>query len=222
MKGILIILILHFFTHFSTSEVPNNDENDTETLEASVHIGGSASNILNRLSELENKVARLEGENSKLQKAVTSLVFKPQQDAEAAPTFVAESTAFHAYLSTDVNLNSHDVIKFDVEGTDTMNSYGVNTGIFTANAVGLYVFTITIHSGVRSYVGAEIVVNGVVQGEAFADSEEITDTHSSSATTVVQMAAGDQAWVRRGADSQSVLWSHPSRGRSTFTGWLLL
>ncbi|WAR10016.1 hypothetical protein MAR_035092 [Mya arenaria] len=93
---------------------------------------------------------------------------------EAAPTFVAESTAFHAYLSTDVNLNSHDVIKFDVEG------------------------------------------------EAFADSEEITDTHSSSATTVVQMAAGDQAWVRRGADSQSVLWSHPSRGRSTFTGWLLL
>ncbi|WAQ99111.1 hypothetical protein MAR_023484 [Mya arenaria] len=121
----------------------------------------------------------------------------------------------------NVTLSDNEIIKFDIEETDTVNSYDTTNGMFTAHVDGFYFLAITIHSPGNIYVGAEIVVNGVVKGEAFADSEEIADTHSSSAMTIVQMSAGEKAYVRRGSDSQSGLWSHASRGLSTFSGWLL-
>ncbi|XP_052814588.1 complement C1q tumor necrosis factor-related protein 3-like [Mya arenaria] len=141
--------------------------------------------------------------------------------SESAPTCHCGTPAFYAYLGGDVSLNAHAVIMFNVEETDTSNSYNILNGRFTAPVSGVYVFSFTIYSSLKSYVGAELIVNDVIKGEAFADSEEINDTHSASATIVVQMTAGQQAYVRRGLNSQSGMWSHASRGRSSFSGWLL-
>ncbi|WAQ99112.1 hypothetical protein MAR_023485, partial [Mya arenaria] len=95
--------------------------------------------------------------------------------------------------------------------TDTVNSYDTTNGMFTAHVDRFYFLAITIHSAVNSYVGAEIVVNGVVKGEAFADSEEIADTHSSSAMTIVRMSAREEAYVRRGSDRGMEIGTFGSR-----------
>ncbi|WAR16242.1 hypothetical protein MAR_030836 [Mya arenaria] len=168
----------------------------------------------NRITTLEMVVANSNNTLEQISAAVDNL-------KESTPTCHPETIAFYAYLGGNVNLNEHAVIMFNVEETDTRNSYNIHNGTFTAPVSGVYVLSITIYSGTNSYVGAEIIVNNDIKGEAFADAQEIGDTHSASATIVVQMTAGQYAYVRRGQSSLSVMWSHASRGRSSFSGWLL-
>ncbi|XP_052819312.1 complement C1q-like protein 2 [Mya arenaria] len=220
MKGVFLFLFLNCIQHSLTSNITNG--NASHTGDAFERIdGGLLKSVFDRLSHLEEKVIRLEDDNSMLKKTLANLVMPPE-DSGSASAFVPESTAFYAYMSATVNnINAHEIILFDVEVTDTMSNYNPKDGMFTASVGGVYVFTITIHSFTNSFINAEIIVNGDVKGVANADSEEISDIHSSSATCVVQMAAGEHAFVRRGINSRSVIVSVDGWGRSTFSGWLL-
>ncbi|XP_052797106.1 complement C1q-like protein 2 isoform X1 [Mya arenaria] len=187
------------------------------TLKEEIRMKGTEIDTLG--TQLNGNFTTLQEEIRKKGKEIDSLRTQLNKITTAAASHVPKT--FHAYLSTDVTLSDHEIIKFDIEETDTVNSYDTTNGMFTAHVDRFYFLAITIHSAVNSYVGAEIVVNGVVKGEAFADSEEIADTHSSSAMTIVRMSAREEAYVRRGSDSKSALWSQATRGRSTFSGWLL-
>lgn len=104
---------------------------------------------------------------------------------------------------------------------DVGNGYNGQDGIFDAPITGVYVFTITLVPDFFKYVQAEIVINGVVKGNIFADSDEIHDIHPASTSIVVHVNAGDHVLVRRGTNSDCDVLSDTSHARTSFSGWFL-
>ncbi|WAR28855.1 hypothetical protein MAR_014559 [Mya arenaria] len=75
--------------------------------------------------------------------------------------------------------------------TNVGKAYNAHDGAFVVPVNGTYAFAVSLFSQGKKYVGVEIVVNGDVKGEVFADSQEINDVHSSSASVVVDVNVGD-------------------------------
>ncbi|XP_045188302.2 uncharacterized protein LOC123546172 [Mercenaria mercenaria] len=135
-----------------------------------------------------------------------------------------ESTnvAFHVYLSGNRCYSNHEIYIFDVEEIDTVNSYNVGDGIFDVPITGTYVFTVTVGSNVRRFLQAQIMINGQIKGQAYADSQDITDIHSASTTIVVNANAGDHVFVRTEHSSNNCdVNSEVYHIRTSFSGWLL-
>ncbi|XP_053381861.1 uncharacterized protein LOC123541408 [Mercenaria mercenaria] len=133
----------------------------------------------------------------------------------------SENVAFYAYLSGKRCYGNHETIIYDVEETNVGNGYSSRDGIFDAPVTGVYVFTLTLVPDFYKYVQAEIIVNGAVKGNIFADSEEIHDMHPASTTIVVHLNAGDHVYVRRGTNCDCDVISDTAHARSNFAGWLL-
>ncbi|XP_052783266.1 complement C1q-like protein 4 [Mya arenaria] len=132
-----------------------------------------------------------------------------------------QGVAFYAYLSADVCPGAHQILVFDILVTNVGRAYNAHDGAFVVPVNGTYVFAVSLFSQGNKFVCVELVVNGDVKGEVFADSEEINDYHSSSASIVVDVNVGDHVYVRRCADSTCGILSRASRGRTSFSGWFL-
>ena len=112
---------------------------------------------------------------------------------------------------------------FDSVKTNLGSAYNNNSGMFTAPADGMYVFTWTIFSGYNSYVFTQIVVNSDVFDYMITDSEHVHDIHSGTKVIVVSLTRGDLVYVRTHPINLSVgrINSSNLSGQPSFCGWKL-
>ncbi|XP_045180683.2 complement C1q-like protein 4 [Mercenaria mercenaria] len=134
-----------------------------------------------------------------------------------------ESTniAFYTYLGGKRCYGNHETFVYDVVETNVGNGYNSRDGIFDVPVTGVYVFTATLVPDFHQHLQAEIIVDGVVKGIIFTDSEEINDIHQASTSIIVHVNAGDHVYIRRGRSNSCNVISDTTLVRTTFAGWLL-
>ena len=118
----------------------------------------------------------------------------------------------------------HNVYKMnnDFQVIDVGDGYNNQDGIFDVPVTGVYVFMYTVYAKDFHYVRAELVINGQVKTAAMADCETVRELHSSTATIVISVNAGDHVLVRRAdTTSQCNVLSNANQAFSTFSGWML-
>lgn len=101
------------------------------------------------------------------------------------------------------------------------SGFNENDSIFDVPISGVYVFTWTIVPEYNTYIQVQLMVNGVVKGASFSDSQEIHDIHPASATVVLHVNQGDHVSLRRGLATKGVVRVDPNHATNTFAGWLL-
>ncbi|KAL3874082.1 hypothetical protein ACJMK2_037145 [Sinanodonta woodiana] len=134
----------------------------------------------------------------------------------------AQQVAFHAYQHDSRVYSYHDILQYDVEEVDVGGGFNQRDSIFDVPVTGTYVFTWTTVPNLSSYVQTELIINGVVKGNAYAESNETHNVHPSTGIVVVQVNKGDHVYVRRGEHSESIVKSDNIYQRTTFSGWLLM
>lgn len=82
-------------------------------------------------------------------------------------------------------------------------------------------FTWSVTSSKDGYTIAELVVEGRVIGKTISDCGSTNDFNPSSATAVVNVNAGDLAYIRVSRESHCYIVSDPTWVQSTFSGWML-
>ena len=137
------------------------------------------------------------------------------------PINPAETIAFYAYMSTDMNnIGGHHTLIFDVIKANPGLGLHPTTGVFTAPKSGFYVFTWTIRVYNNSYHGVELVVMGQVVGSLYAHGGTGEDDMSST-TAVVYVSERGDVFLRTKMDyNQGGIRNNP-HGYSSFAGWKL-
>lgn len=134
------------------------------------------------------------------------------------------SVAFHSYLSSTVTIGTQATVVFNHESLDLGNGYNPSDGIYTVPESGVYVFSWTILCDLHKAFQTQLVVNGVVMGTSYTDSDEINDYHQTSQSVVLVLSQGDHVFVRVGdvfRDGKAVVKSDSTLARPTFSCWKL-
>ncbi|OWF54524.1 Complement C1q-like protein 4 [Mizuhopecten yessoensis] len=111
------------------------------------------------------------------------------------------TVAFHVLLTRPLlNPGLHQTIVFDKITTNVGAQISNNTGVFSCNQPGVYVFSWQVLLQGSQYMISELTKNGMRVG-----SQEIGNTQntvSGSSTAVVELDNGDEVWVSIAAHSQ--------------------
>ncbi|CAC5362492.1 unnamed protein product [Mytilus coruscus] len=123
--------------------------------------------------------------------------------------------AFYAQLSQTLTIGDLQSVEYDVVRVNIGNGYDKRHGHFTAPVTGLFYFSFTVMSIPDHSVHMEIVKNGAVIGNCFADSHGY---ESGTSTVITQLDKGDMVWIRhvKAEGSQPL---HPLY--NAFTGFLI-
>ncbi|XP_033730067.1 caprin-2-like [Pecten maximus] len=162
------------------------------------------------LYRLENKLDRLEDRMTRLETRHENRTWKPP----VKPT--GRQYAFSAYLSVGNVARSSGDLKFTTAISNVGEAYNVHTGVFTAEAKGVYVFTIYAHT--YTYTKA-CTLNIIHNNETIASSYSYDryGLPTFGNTVVVQLNRKDVVHVGIKPSSQCYL----SGKYSTFSGFLL-
>ncbi|KAK3599001.1 hypothetical protein CHS0354_007457 [Potamilus streckersoni] len=133
-----------------------------------------------------------------------------------------QHVAFHAYQRDSRSYSFHEILQYEIEEVNVGGGFNHFDSIFSVPVTGVYIFTWTIVPNLSSYVQAELIINGVVKGNAYAESNEIHNVHPTTGIVVAQANKGDHVFVRRGEHSASIVKSDDIYQRTTFSGWLLV
>ena len=102
---------------------------------------------------------------------------------------------FTAALSNDVvNLGDNQIIIFDHSFTNIGHNYDVNTGIFTCEIPGMYVFYVHTLAEPGKHLETEIVKNNQNCAQTYAYDKEAFSSGSNMCVTNLQK--GDTMYVR--------------------------
>ncbi|XP_033754898.1 uncharacterized protein LOC117337872 [Pecten maximus] len=154
------------------------------------------------IRNLTNALRSLRSENTVL-KAKLDKGLITTEVARGLPTTFANfrsgsseaTVAFHTILTDPlINPGVHQTIIFDKVVTKVGAQISNNTGVFTCDQSGVYVFSWQILLEGSNYIISELAKNGQSVG-----SQEIGNTIytiSGSSTAVVTLAYGDEVWVR--------------------------
>ncbi|XP_076085271.1 complement C1q-like protein 4 [Mytilus galloprovincialis] len=123
--------------------------------------------------------------------------------------------AFYAQLSQTLTIGDLQTVEYDVVRVNVGNGYDKRHGHFTAPVPGLFYFSFTVMSYPGKGVHMEIVKNGAVFGNCFADWDGY---ESGTSTVITQLDQGDMVWVRH-AKAESPQPLHPLY--NAFTGFLI-
>lgn len=132
--------------------------------------------------------------------------------------------AFCAYMTTrEISPSLHHTFVFDSVKANIGSAYNSISGLFTAPANGVYVFSWTIFSSSNSFIFTQIVVNSNALDSMITDSEHVADTHSGTKVIVVGLNRGDIVYVRTHPTklSHGNVSSFPEYGQPSFCGWKL-
>ena len=126
--------------------------------------------------------------------------------------------AFTAVISSIVlpDLERFDRLTFDDVLTNVGGAYDETEGTFVAPFDAVYIFTIDImlQGGTHQYL--DIMRNTVRMLDVYLEATP-TNYLSSSRTVTMQLATGDEVWIRINAGDRSIYGNH----QSTFSGWLV-
>ncbi|CAC5402910.1 C1QL [Mytilus coruscus] len=123
--------------------------------------------------------------------------------------------AFTASLSTNKNIGSHEVVKFDKVWTNEGKGYDANSGIFTAPSKGFYQITATIMSANGKNFHSSLLKNnektvGVYPGRGH---------YTGSANIVLKLKKGDRVYIKHRSDTEEIY--SDSDHWSMFSGFLI-
>jgi hypothetical protein len=141
----------------------------------------------------------------------------------------APRVAFYSRRDTDGDvslLGEHGTIIFEGVTVNDGAAYNHVTGMFTCHVTGTYVFSWTISVANRSYLYAELVVNGVARGKTMTDAHDLPAAgDSASGLILVHLAANDVVWVRMAMSGTGSLYCYRHHSESAsycmFAGWLM-
>ncbi|XP_033759428.1 complement C1q tumor necrosis factor-related protein 7-like [Pecten maximus] len=148
-------------------------------------------------SRLENELVSVQLELSTLQHKYQDLVsqIKTSSMKTVRTSDDAAASSLVASLSNRTShLNHNAKIVMDHVLTNDGDSYNPQTGVFTCQQPGTYVFYITIQVEHGHRFGAEIVKNGEVIARVLA--EPMYSRASSSTSVIVNLSVGDIVYVR--------------------------
>ncbi|XP_069107933.1 uncharacterized protein [Argopecten irradians] len=129
------------------------------------------------------------------------------------------NVAFHAYLTSRLNLPTQAAVIFDHEVLDNRNGYNPRDGIYLVPETGTYVITWTMVSLGRSAFQTLLVVNGQTRGRTWTDAEEIADSHQATGIVVLSLNQGDHLFIRMGHVYHGGILADSSYANPTFSGW---
>ncbi|KAH3866799.1 heavy metal-binding protein HIP-like [Dreissena polymorpha] len=166
-----------------------------------------------KLIEMPSKIDELE---SSLQKVLAIHQNNPEKRARQSEPQVA----FYAQLTQDPGpMGLHQTVVFDNVVTNIGNAYNKFSGMFTAPVSGTYVIFWSTFNRDRTHFPSELVHNANVAGQAWSDAYDHNDGAMASNQAVLQMNAGDIAYIREGTFPQSAI-SH-GNSMTSFSGLLL-
>lgn len=124
----------------------------------------------------------------------------------------------------EAHVVDHHIITFDNIQTNVGNGYNKHTGSFIVPQSGVYVFTWTLVISSTSEVCTNLLVNGVIRGDAYGYSGILDVRQTSTAIVVIHVNKGDTAFIRTASDGAcgqtGAIYGDTWR-RSSFAGWLL-
>ncbi|VDH99682.1 Hypothetical predicted protein [Mytilus galloprovincialis] len=129
--------------------------------------------------------------------------------------------AFYAHMANDeTSPGRHHTFIFHNITTNIGNSYNKHTGIFTATAAGVYVFSVGVFPYSSAHIPVEIVKNSDVIGSMSTGSGAYNSFASS--TIVVQLSIGDACYIRTSSSvtPSGSIYSR-AEARTSFAGWFL-
>ncbi|XP_048766063.1 complement C1q-like protein 3 [Ostrea edulis] len=140
------------------------------------------------------------------------------------PTTAPRTTAFYAYLSSDVSHTGQgQILRYDVVKANAGNGYYRSSGVFIAPESGYYVFSWT--SRIKHYGGngedhaLELVVDGVVYGSIYMKSLSGEDGQATG-VAIAHVNRGDNIYIQtHSQDPGSGAIRSDFYGRSSFAGW---
>ncbi|KAL4234277.1 C1q and tumor necrosis factor protein 2 [Mactra antiquata] len=227
----VILLLVHFA--YSKHSVRS-----AETL-ASENFSAFIIEELNKLKDFqkyaENKIADLEKENHKKDMKITKLEteISSMKDGNVHNVLksrhrrvLARQLAFTAYLSS--SMTHSGTIRFNKVLLNDGNGYDASTGEFTATVSGVYLFSFSVGAkqtngtSVSQYdVFTRLVVNGVHQLSAVAESKALHDDEQGSSTAIIFALEGDKISVMLENRGGTLLYADNFERVSSFTGTLL-
>ena len=144
--------------------------------------------------------------------------FGPVKQARRA---VADEVAFSAYLSKPTHYVSGHTVKFDQVLTNYGNGYNKYTGVFSVPTTGVYLLTFSIAiNHPYSHIKVKLLDNNRSIVDASADPGSATKTDMGGNTVIVDLTAGQSAWLEV-YDCMNVngqMYSSNSNRYATFSG----
>ncbi|XP_062617216.1 complement C1q-like protein 2 [Saccostrea cucullata] len=131
--------------------------------------------------------------------------------------------AFYAYMSkSEHNPSNHHMLIFDTITTNLGGGYNRHSGMFSAPATGLYVFTWTIYTGEHGKTAFAIYVNDDIVSSCFGETDgNSRDYDSETGTIVVSLNQHDDVYIRSIMACTTYVPSIDWHARTTFAGWKL-
>ncbi|OWF39869.1 Complement C1q tumor necrosis factor-related protein 5 [Mizuhopecten yessoensis] len=110
-------------------------------------------------------------------------------------TGVQQKVAFHAKLRNDLgSLTDNEIIIMRSGLVQLGTGYDGNTGIFTCQVAGLYVFSVTILVERNGVVEVELIRNGYGILDIYSGDKELYG--SGSNMVLVELQVNDKIWVQ--------------------------
>ncbi|XP_061177352.1 uncharacterized protein LOC133186087 [Saccostrea echinata] len=177
-------------------------------------------NFTNTVFMFEERTKKTEYEQLKLSSAVSSLeVFRINVSKSNCDKI--SKIAFSAGITSNNNGWTGDTLIFPDVIYNEGRGYNSNTGVFTANTGGTYVFYISIQSAYQKYNYFDIVLNGSskVRALAWYNSGFAVKIHQTGTNLVIlPLRSGDRVWVKRAAGTG---YYSDSARITTFSGFRL-
>lgn len=126
-------------------------------------------------------------------------------------------TAFTAFLDHRESYSPGDVLIFNRIISSYNNGYDPSTGIFTARAPGIYMFSFQIEHWNTMEFPVHLVVDNATQVSAIISTKQLST--QSGNTAVLELKSEQSVWIEADRDGE-LFGSDRSRG-TTFTGAFL-
>ncbi|XP_033732933.1 complement C1q-like protein 3 [Pecten maximus] len=190
----LVELVLVYIA--SSHGTYGSDDVNERLLQLETAVRGVQASARQQKSNLEDELANVQSELSALQHKYQNVLRQLETSASKSvrSDTGAAKYAFSASLSQRLTYNSNEKIVMDHVLTNEGNNYDPQTGVFTCQQAGTYVFYVTIQVEHGHSFGAEVVKNAAEIAWVLA---EPTNSRASASTSViVNLSVGDIVYVR--------------------------
>lgn len=166
-----------------------------------------------------NNVLALFPEFKQLQDMVNSMNAKINSNIEKINSnSLRQKVGFSSYLTADLGISNGQKIRFDSTLYNYGNFYSTYSGIFTCPYDGVYLFNYFIASRNNVELDVKLLVNGVLQNRAIAESKETYHDTQGGNAAILKLNKNDQVWIGASEYGSIIVgrWRY-----STFSGLLV-